>query len=93
MATGWVDPRKADIGAATANTAMQIGSSVGTAVLNIVAVNATRGFVGPPIDALVHGSATATGWAAVALVGGPLLVVAGLRPAAPLPQQTPGGSR
>jgi hypothetical protein len=73
---------------------MQIGSSVGTAVLNTVAVDATRGFVGSPIDALVHGFATATGCAAAALVAGAIVVVAFLRPAAPSPQQTtPGGSR
>jgi MFS family permease len=94
VATSGVEPRQAGIAAATANTAMQIGSSVGTAVLNTVAVDATRGFAGPPIDALVHGFATATGCAAVALVAGALVVVAFLRPAAPSPQQTtPGGSR
>jgi hypothetical protein len=48
--------------------AMQIGSSVGTAVLNTVAVDAARDFVGAPTEALVVGAA---------------LVVAFLRPAAP----------
>jgi hypothetical protein len=38
-------PRQAGIAAATANTAMQIGSTVGTAALNTVAVDATRDFV------------------------------------------------
>ena len=70
VATSGVDPRQAGIAAATANTAMQIGSSVGTAVLNTVAVSATRDFVGTPTAALVHGFATATGGAAVALVVG-----------------------
>src|SRR4051812_1359591 len=81
VATSGIDPRQAGIPAATANTAMQIGSSVGTAVLNTVAVGATRGFVGSPTSALVHGFATATGWAALALVAGAALVVAFLRPA------------
>ncbi len=71
---------------------MQIGSSVGTAVLNTVAVDATRDFVGAPTAALVHGFATATGGAAVALVVGAALVVAFLRPAAPAHHHNPGGS-
>ena len=72
---------------------MQVGSSVGTAVLNTVAVSATRDFVGPPDAALVHGFATATGGAAVALVVGAPLVVAFLRPAVPAHHETPGGAR
>jgi hypothetical protein len=92
VATTGVDPRQAGIAAATANTAMQIGSSVGTAVLNTVAVDATRDFVGPPTAALVHGFATATGGAAVAMVVGAALVAAFLRPAsARAHQQTTGG--
>ena len=74
VVTSGVDPRQAGVAAATANTAMQIGSSVGTAVLNTVAVDATRGFAGGPVAALVHGFATATGGAAVALVAGAALV-------------------
>jgi len=93
VATSGVDPRQAGVAAATANTAMQIGSSVGTAVLNTVAVSATRDFEGTPTAALVHGFATATGGAAVALVVGAVLVVALLRPAAPAPPQTPEGHR
>ena len=93
VATSGVDPRQAGIAAATANTAMQIGSSVGTAVLNTVAVDATRGFAGSPTAALVHGFATATGGAAAALVVGAALVVALLRPAAPARPHTSGGAR
>jgi len=92
VATSGVDPRQAGIAAATANTAMQIGSSVGTAVLNTVAVSATRDFAGSPTAALVHGFATATGGAAVALVLGAALVVAFLRPAAPAHQRPSGGA-
>ena len=80
VATSGIDPRLAGVAAATANTAMQIGGSVGTAVLNTVAVDATRGFAGPPSEALVHGFATATGGAAVALLAGAALVLAFLRP-------------
>ena len=50
--------------------------------------SATRDFVGAPTAALVHGFATATGGAAVALVVGAALVVAFLRPAAPAHHQT-----
>jgi len=66
---------------------------VGTAVLNTVAVDATRDFVGAPTAALVHGFATATGGAAVALVVGAALVVAFLRAAAPAHHHNSGGSR
>ena len=61
-------------------------------MLNTVAVSATRDFVGTPTDALVHGFATATGGAAVALVAGAVLVVAFLRPAAP-DHDPSGGAR
>jgi hypothetical protein len=75
VATSGVEPRYAGVAAATANAAMQVGGSVGTAVLNSVAVAATAAFVaghpartGAPTDvALVHGFAAATGWSAVAL--------------------------
>jgi len=97
VATSGVDPRQIGVAAATANTAMQIGSSVGTAVLNTVAVSATRDFVGAPTEALVHGFATATGGAALALLVGAVLVVALLRPAAPAAptahHHVPGGHR
>ncbi len=91
VATSGVEPRLAGVAAATANTAMQIGSSVGTAVLNTVAVSATRDLVGPPTEALVHGFAAATGGAAVTLVAGAALVVAFLRPAAD--HDSTGGAR
>jgi predicted MFS family arabinose efflux permease len=81
VVTGGVDPRQAGVAAATANTAMQIGSSVGTAVLNTIAVDATRGFEGSPVAALVHGFATATGVAAVALVVGAAVVTMFLKDA------------
>ena len=44
VATSDVEPRYAGVAAATANTATQIGGSVGTAVLNSVAVAATASY-------------------------------------------------
>ena len=72
VATSGVEPRYAGVAAATAHTAMQVGSSVGTAILNSVAVAATTAYVAEQgraagSVALVHGYATATTWAAVAL--------------------------
>ncbi|MBO9521886.1 MAG: MFS transporter [Nocardioidaceae bacterium] len=78
VATSGVDPRMAGVAAATANTAMQIGGSVGTAVLNTIAIDATSGFGGSPAAAIVHGFATATGWAAVVLVVVAAVVALGL---------------
>jgi EmrB/QacA subfamily drug resistance transporter len=74
VATSAVDPRSAGVAAAVANTAMQVGGSIGTAVLNTVAVTATSAYLtvhgtgGASITAgLVHGYATAAGWAALLL--------------------------
>ena len=64
VATHGVEPRLAGVAAATANTAMQVGGSLGTAVLNSIAVAATHG-TSPA--ALVHGYSTATTWSAVTL--------------------------
>jgi EmrB/QacA subfamily drug resistance transporter len=75
LATNGVDRRDMGVAAATANTAMQIGGSIGTAVLNTLAITATAAYLSSHArlataarDALVHGYATATGWAAVLLV-------------------------
>ncbi|KQY54341.1 hypothetical protein ASD30_19240 [Nocardioides sp. Root140] len=80
FATSGVDPRLAGVAGATANTAMQIGSSLGTAVLNTIAVTAAGNYIGTPTEALVHGFAAATAAATGVLVVGALLVVVGLRP-------------
>ncbi len=81
VATSDIEPQLAGVAAAVANTAMQVGGSVGTAVLNTVAVTATTAYIGShggreSAAALVHGYATATGWAAGLLVV--VAVVAGL---------------
>ena len=90
VVTSGVEPRYAGVAAATANTAMQIGSSVGTAVLNSLAVAATASYVvanrpGDPRDALVHGYATATGWSALVLALVAVLVVVLVRTPRPRP--------
>jgi EmrB/QacA subfamily drug resistance transporter len=86
VATSEVEPRYAGVAAATANTAMQVGSSVGTAVLNSVAVAATAAYAGTdPRAALVDGYATATGWSAAALGVTAVLVLVLVR--TPRPEQ------
>jgi len=78
VATSDVEPRFAGVAAAAANTATQIGGSVGTALLNSLAVAATASYAvahGPSSTALVHGYATATGWSAGALALAAVVVV------------------
>ncbi len=74
VATSGVEPRDAGVAAAAASTAMQVGGSIGTAVLNTIAISATGAYLASEerpstsgLDALVHGYATATGWAAALL--------------------------
>ncbi|MBX6354710.1 MAG: MFS transporter [Micromonosporaceae bacterium] len=71
VVTTGVDRAEAGIAAAAANVAMQLGASLGVALLNSVAVDATRDYLsshvpGPAlsVEATVHGSGTATAWAA-----------------------------
>jgi hypothetical protein len=87
VVTSGVAPRDAGVAAAVANVAMQVGGSLGVAVLNSIAVSATHGYTGDPRAALVHGYATAAAWVAAALVVVVLMVVAGLsrRPSLPAP--------
>ena len=69
-ATQRIDPREAGVASAIVNTASQIGGSLGTALLNTIAISATAGFAGPRAAALVHGFSVATGWGtAILLVG------------------------
>jgi hypothetical protein len=60
IVTGGVSPRDSGVAAAVANVAMQVGSSLGIAVLNSIAVSATKNDVASadPRAALVHGYAT-----------------------------------
>jgi EmrB/QacA subfamily drug resistance transporter len=93
VGTRGVDPRQAGVAAATVNTASQVGASLGTALLNNIAASATAAYLaGPRLSAgvlnqaLVHGYAVATAWAAGVLVLGAImtaiLINAG-RPALP----------
>jgi EmrB/QacA subfamily drug resistance transporter len=82
IGTFGVDPRQAGVAAATVNAAVQVGASLGTALLNTIASGATAAYLvgrtsslGVINQALVHGYATATGWAAAILVLGAVLIV------------------
>ena len=80
VVTSGVSHRDAGVAAAVANVAMQVGSSLGVAVLNSIAVAATRTYVGSadPRAALVHGYATSAAWVAGGLAVVVVLVAAGL---------------
>ncbi|MGE5287106.1 MAG: DHA2 family efflux MFS transporter permease subunit [Micromonosporaceae bacterium] len=74
-ATSEVGPGDAGVASATANAAQQVGASVGTALLNTVAASTTAAYLATRAHgraggaaALVHGSATASVWAAGILV-------------------------
>jgi EmrB/QacA subfamily drug resistance transporter len=82
VVTGGVDPRDAGVAAAVANTAMQIGGSVGIAVLNTVAVTATHHQLArhtPPGEALVRGFGTAAGRASLLLACAAVAVLGAVR--------------
>ena len=75
LAIHGVTQRDAGVASAVINTATQVGSSIGTALLNTLAVSATAGYVASHapsptlhVAALVHGYANATGWSAALLV-------------------------
>jgi EmrB/QacA subfamily drug resistance transporter len=88
IATQRVDPREVGVASATVNTAQQIGGSLGTALLNTIAITATAGYVGARAAALVHGFSAATAWGVAILVLGAL--VAGILINAPRPTQKGG---
>jgi EmrB/QacA subfamily drug resistance transporter len=92
-ATYGVPPADAGVASATANTQQQIGTSIGTALLNTLAVSATTryltshltlagGRLGTTLTslALVHGYTTAFWWAAGILVAGAVICGTLLRP-------------
>jgi len=79
-ATSGVGPRDAGVASATANTAQQIGASLGVALLNTLAANATSAYLESHhgqryahVEALVHGYAVATLWASGILVAAAVL--------------------
>jgi EmrB/QacA subfamily drug resistance transporter len=98
VATSDVEPRDAGVAAAVANTAMQVGSSIGTAVLNTIAITATGTYLAShartadsTVHGLVHGYATATTYAAVLLVA--VAVLALLVIDSPVPKPHPAAEQ
>lgn len=92
LALSGVDQRDAGVGSALITTATQVGGSIGTAVLNTLAVTATATYltahaVGPAtqVAALVHGYATATACAAAFI--GLVAVACAWLVTAPVPMQ------
>jgi EmrB/QacA subfamily drug resistance transporter len=79
-ATVGVDPHEAGVASAVANTAQQMGASLGTALLNTVAATSSAAYLASHYlgsgshprhevqAALVHGYGTAAGWASCILV-------------------------
>jgi EmrB/QacA subfamily drug resistance transporter len=86
-ATRGVEPRQAGVASAVVNATQQVGASLGTAVLNSIAVAATAAFVGPRPVAIVHGFAEATAVGAGIMLLAAL--VAGLLIDAPSPGRQP----
>lgn len=87
--TAGVAPHDAGIAAAVANTAMQVGSSLGVTLINTVAVTVTRSAVRtgePPVEALVDGYTTALAWCAAVTAAVAVVCVALLRPTSGKPQ-------
>jgi EmrB/QacA subfamily drug resistance transporter len=85
-ATFGVPPADAGVASATANTQQQIGTSIGTALLNTIAVSATTSYLAahlalvgrPPAPglaslAVIHGYTTAFWWAAGILAAGAII--------------------
>lgn len=90
VVTSGVDPRDAGVAAAVANTAMQIGGSIGVAVLNTIAVDATSRYLtghpsAPAGEALADGFGSAAGWAAVLICCAAAIVLLTVRTARPAP--------
>jgi hypothetical protein len=77
-ATTGVRAAEAGVASAVANTAQQIGASLGTALLNTVAASATAAYLADrhhtEAAGLVHGYATAAGWAAAILLAAAVIV-------------------
>jgi hypothetical protein len=92
LATQGVNPREAGIASATANTAQQVGGSIGTALLNTVAASAATGAAATHAAALVHGYAVATGWGAAILAVAALLAAALVNAGTPIAHSRAGAA-
>jgi hypothetical protein len=90
-ATFGVPPADVGVASATANTQQQIGTSIGTALLNTLAISATTGYLtshltgghataGTATLALLHGYTTAFWWSAGILAAGAIICGTLLRP-------------
>jgi EmrB/QacA subfamily drug resistance transporter len=97
LGTRGVDPRQAGVAAATVNTATQIGASLGTALLNTIAASATAAYLvnadqssTAMNQALVHGYAVATAWAAGVLVLGAISTAVLINAGRPTPHRMEG---
>jgi EmrB/QacA subfamily drug resistance transporter len=80
-ATQGVPDEESGVASATATTGMQIGGSIGTALLNTIAADATADYLTShaksptlPFDALVDGFNTGSAWAAAIVVGGAIVI-------------------
>ncbi|MEU3572124.1 MFS transporter, partial [Kitasatospora sp. NPDC036755] len=80
VATSGVDPQDAGVASAAVNTAQQVGASIGVALLNTIAANATTSWLdgrsGEDVerDATVHGYSVAATWALFIMLGTAVLV-------------------
>jgi EmrB/QacA subfamily drug resistance transporter len=90
VATSVVEPRDAGVAAAAATTSMQVGGSIGTAVLNTIAVTASASYLSTHVGsqvvasaALVHGYATAVGWATALLAAVAIIALVMIRSSDP----------
>jgi EmrB/QacA subfamily drug resistance transporter len=93
-ATIGVGPEQAGVASALANTSQQIGASVGIALLNTIATAATVAYLTTHLQArsalasaLVHGYATAAGWAA-GIMAAAAVVVGVVVNAGPAPSES-----
>jgi EmrB/QacA subfamily drug resistance transporter len=95
LAVHRVTDRDAGVASAVINTATQVGSSIGTAVLNTVAVTTTAAYLTThlgsttQVGALVHGYATAAGWSAATLAAAAVIVAVVINAPSPNRQTHP----
>jgi EmrB/QacA subfamily drug resistance transporter len=94
LAIRGVTQQDAGIASAVINAATQVGSSIGTAILNTLAVTATATYLAthptaPTLQraALIHGYATATAWATGLLAAMAVLVYLLIPPPRPQPTE------
>jgi hypothetical protein len=95
LAVHRVTDRDAGVASAVINTATQVGSSIGTAALNTVAVTTTAAYLTThlgsttQVGALVHGYATAAGWSAATLAAAAVIVAVVINAPSPNRQTHP----